>query len=230
LETTSQQTESNYPDFYVDPNNIPPPETLTKAQKEFFVLFGIVVAGKTAKTQVKKLCEFLNGEGSPFEQVRTMEANGTLESNAKAVKLGQYTRILHAIEMASYLDVDDELSVYNLELIKGIGPKTARFVMLYTDPDPQADYIPLDTHVLKFLKTQKVANVPKATPSNPKHYRRLEKEFRRIAKEKGLTIRQLDTIAWQRYTRDRAKMVKFVAERSLKTIKNLDRIGAAVVV
>lgn len=219
METTSQQTRSSY---YVDPENIPQPQDLTTEQKEFFVLFAAAVPGKTAKVQVKKLMEFLNLEGSPFHQVQWMLTHGTLDTNLRAVKMGQYTRLAHCFEMLSWLDVETELSIRTLEAISGIGQKTARFIMLYTDASPDASYVPLDTHVLKFLKRQKVANVPNSTPTNIKQYRRLEKEFQRIAKERSMTVRQLDTLAWKRYARLRRLEVKYKAQRQLKALDKWD--------
>lgn len=172
-----------YP-FAVDPSNIP--THLNDGQLEYFVLFAILVAGKSAKQTYKKLNNFiernlLNGAieidyvitPTPFEIVYRLIRMGELGAELEAEKFGQYKRIRTAFEKVVTLDVQD-LTVEALEVIPGIGPKTARYIMLYSDPSFQG--VPLDTHILKYLATL-YNDVPKSTPPAGARYNELEGRF-----------------------------------------------------
>jgi hypothetical protein len=72
----------------------------TPEELEEFLLFAIVVAGKSAYQQAEKLDRFLSKwtkHGyTPFGAIRTMDMDGTLEFFLKEVKMGQYQRISSA--------------------------------------------------------------------------------------------------------------------------------------
>lgn len=189
------------------------PSTVPIKDREWFVLFSICVAGKSAKQTQEKLNEYLRGcifyekSYTPFDVVRGDIAEGDVHflDTLKKYKFGQYSRIEKAFREVVKLDVKTDLTVEKLEAIPGIGPKTARFIVLYTDPN--AEVVPLDTHILKFLATfdayESVLGfkVPKSTPPAGARYRALEQMFQTIAKGRGKTVRQLDTEVWQSYAR-----------------------------
>lgn len=186
----------------VDPTQIP--KKMTIEELEYFVLFAICVAGKGAKQTQEKLNQYLESRNkcSPFNIVKIdMEDYGgfnALEYNLKKVKIGQYKRIEKAFREVVKLDVTKDLTVEKLEAIPGIGPKTARFIVLYTNPD--ADCAVIDTHVLKFLKKEYPAfDVPKSTPSKGRKYKELEELFQYSAKRAGKSVRELDSEVWQFY-------------------------------
>lgn len=190
--------------YSVDPTNIP--AHLSTPQVEYFILFGIAVAGKSAKQTHKKLDKFLieatkifSYVPTPFEILRFLISTGRLTGALTMARFGQYKRIEAAFEGIASLDVEG-LSVEALEAIPGIGPKTARFIMLYTDPS--FDGVPLDTHILKFLKARfgDVLQVPKNTPPAGPRYKALERLFRREALIRGKTVRELDTEVWNKYS------------------------------
>lgn len=194
-----------YP-YSVDPNNIP--KHLSTKQLEFFLLFAVLVAGKSASQTFKKLNEFMTRIAfgpldfptlSPFEIVRFLIEDGSLGAELEASRFGQYKRIVPALERAvSDLDPED-LTLEALEAIPGIGPKTSRFIMLYSDP--KFEGVPLDTHILKYLKEKlPKMNVPKSTPPAGERYEFYEKMFQGFARAQGLTVRELDTIVWQSYS------------------------------
>jgi hypothetical protein len=196
-----------YP-FAVDPTKLP--EHLNDAQLEYFILFSILVAGKSAKQTYKKLNNFiernlLNGAievdyvitPTPFEIIRRLHLMGELGAELETEKFGQYKRIRTAFEKVIELDIQD-LSVEKLEAIPGIGPKTARFIMLYSDPSFNG--VPLDTHILKFLAAI-YNDVPKSTPPAGRLYERLEYYFQFEARAQNKTVRQLDTEVWQHYNK-----------------------------
>ncbi len=180
------------------------PKVVPMEEREWFVLFAICVAGKSAKQTQLKLNSLLSWcayEGqTPFQAIDNEVNTGQLDHAVRLFKMGQYKRIIKAFEAAILLDVKTDLTVEKLEAIPGIGPKTARFIVLYTDPDAQC--VPLDTHVLKFLKaTYPDLDVPKSTPTKGNKYNFLEKLFQHEAQERGKSVRELDTEVWQSYAK-----------------------------
>lgn len=191
-----------YP-YSVDPANIP--DHMSNTQLEWWILFGICVAGKSAKQTAEKLDEFLmrncydeetNYFAKPFDVVASLIYQGKLPFELAVTKFGQYDRIDTAMRGAVLLDVM-HLTLEDLEAIPGIGPKTARMVILYSDP--KATCVPLDTHILKFLRAKGYQNVPTTTPPAGKKYDYLEWCFAACAHAEGKTVRQLDTEVWQSY-------------------------------
>ena len=179
----------------IDPHNVQ--KNMTKEYLEEWILFGICVAGKVAIITARKLENLLKDKkGSPFEIIKEMEANGVLLENLKKYKTGAYTRIYKAFKSVINLDLVN-LTVEKLEAIHGIGPKTARMIMLYYKPDTKCAV--LDTHCLKYLKTLGY-EVPKSTPSGWK-YIELERIFIEEANKRNLSILEFDKQIWQAYAR-----------------------------
>jgi len=187
-----------------DPANIP--KSLTPAQLEWFVLFGICVAGKNSQQTEKKLNDLLTDFGyrylrvneamSPFWVVRAAVSCGYLGRALRKFRMGQYKRINKAFRKAIQLDLSNP-TVEMFESVPGIGPKTARMIMLYYAP--KANCVPLDTHILKYLKKQGISNVPKSTPAAGPTYARLERAFQRLAAIENKSVRELDTEVWTSY-------------------------------
>ena len=180
------------------------PKIVPMEEREWFILFAVCVAGKSAKQTQKKLNDLLDWcsyEGqTPFQAINNEVNTGQLDHAVRLFKMGQYKRIVKAFEQVILLDVKTDLTVEKLEAIPGIGPKTARFICLYCDEN--CNRVPLDTHVLKYLaKNYPGANVPKSTPPAGKTYRRLELLFQISAQAQGKTVRQLDTEVWQSYAK-----------------------------
>jgi hypothetical protein len=183
---------------------------MTRQQLEWWILFGICVAGKRADQTEAKLDAFLadmpvpraSGNQSvplfstPFARVRYLMSEGKLLQRLRKHRLGKYSLLRRAFPAAVDLDLD-ALWVESLEQVPGIGPKTARMIVLYSRPD--ASVVPLDTHVLKWLRSQGY-DAPKATPTG-RRYLELEKAFVDEARRREKTVRQLDTEVWQQYAR-----------------------------
>lgn len=183
----------------VDPASIPP-RPMTKPELEWWILFGICVAGKGAKQTANKLNDFLAQGKSAFGYIRWLNVVPvTLEHEIRNARFGQYKRISRAFRAAINLDLDN-LSVESLEAIPGIGPKTARMIMMYGFPDRNLQIVPLDTHILKFLREQGI-DAPKSTPPKGRKYLELEKKFCEIAQKRGILPRELDTEVWNKYAR-----------------------------
>ena len=166
-----------------------------KYQKESFLLYCIVAAGKTAKTQAAKLNEFLKGITKPFNYVKELVNNKQLYNYLVKSKLGQYKRIEKSFE--NVLDFNlDCVSVDELVRVKGIGPKTARFFVMHSRKGEKV--ATLDVHILKWLSEQGVENVPLQTPQNEVTYKRLETEFLERAKKMGKSPAELDLEIWKK--------------------------------
>jgi len=183
-------------DAAIDPTAIP--EAMTHDQLQWWILFGICVANKPAKVTEKKMRKFmdLSAAMTPFGKVKSMIQCGELGRNLRKVRFGQYTRINKAFRHAIQLDVNN-LTVETLEAVPGIGPKTARMLMLYAKPGFEG--VPLDTHILKFLRTLG-HEAPKSTPSAGATYRRLELAFIAEARRRKVSVRELDTQVWTYYS------------------------------
>lgn len=170
----------------------------TQAELEEFLLFAIVVAGKGAFQQSKKLEAFLapsRPDLSPFSYIRMLDDMGKLDEALRSVKMGQYNRIGSAFRAVSTFFARQSnvtLSIRLLECIKGVGMKTARFFFMHTLPGQQLAC--LDTHILKWLG-EKGHEVPKQTPNGQK-YLELEKIFLAYAKDMNILPADLDLQIW----------------------------------
>lgn len=192
----------------IDPNNITN-YNRTQEELEEFLMFAILVAGKTAKTQADKLNMFLWTariiKVSPFKWLQylinfedQMLACSTLTERLKHYKLGQYKRIEKAFRgILQFEGRLDTVSAQELESVEGIGPKTSRFFLLHSRPNQRV--AALDTHILKFLAEQGY-DVPKATPSDKKKYRKIELDFLSECDKAGKNVADFDLEIWKSYS------------------------------
>jgi thermostable 8-oxoguanine DNA glycosylase len=175
----------------------------TEAELEEFLMFAILVAGKTAKTQAQKLENFLNPMMStmgltPFGVLEQMVKTASLGTQMKFGRLGQYKRIETAFRQILTFKGDlKKVSVQDLESIKGIGPKTARFFILHSRPNAQIAC--LDVHILKWLAKETRIGMPKATPSGKK-YAEIEQLFLTEASIRGMAPADLDLQIWKSFS------------------------------
>lgn len=168
----------------------------TEEQLEEFLIFCIIVAGKTAVIQAKKLDLFLNNSKSPFKLINSYLKKGILLEKIKEVKLGQYKRLEKAFNQIIQLDVFN-CTVAELENIMGIGPKTARFYILHSRLNQEVAV--LDTHLLKWLRDELGLDAPKSTPSS-KQYLVLERAFLLYCKKHKKNPATLDLEIWNKYS------------------------------
>jgi len=178
----------------------------TQAELEEFILFAILVAGKTAKTQAKKLEEFLSDiEGeTPFAKLTNLVMNSetfqaeALDDKMRKHKLGQYLRLKVAfLGVLMHRNKLDTITLDELESLHGIGPKTARFFLLHSRPNQKI--AALDTHILKFM-SEKGYKVPKTTPSKKK-YGQIEKDFLTECEKAGKDVAEMDLEIWKSYSK-----------------------------
>ena len=182
----------------------------TQAELEEFLLFTILVAGKTAKTQAIKLDSFLsnhplkNGtlndkKDSPFDFIQRLIDLKMLKIWMKDCKLGQYNRLENAfVGIMQFKGKLDSVTLDELESISGIGSKTSRFFLLHSRPDQKIAV--LDTHILKYMSKQGY-NVPKVTPSDKKKYRKIEEDFLYECRILKKNPAELDLEIWKSYSK-----------------------------
>ena len=191
----------------IDPENITNYH-LTDAQLEEQMLFWICAAGKTAKTAAKGLdCLLENIDGyvyGPFKAIKKHVARAILGMDdelsmmLKGCGIGCYNDKAETMRQIAYSGYNLRLcSPGDLELIKGIGPKTSRCFILHTRRN--ARVAGLDTHILKFLRSKGHDEVPTSTPSNRKLYAKFEKLFLKYADEAGMTPAAFDLETWKKY-------------------------------
>jgi hypothetical protein len=184
----------------IDPNNIIN-FNRKPAELQEFLLFGIVVAGKGAQQQSRKLDQFLKPrielKMSPFEYIQHLHSTRQLMRSLKRVKMGQYNRIARSFYQASLrLKNLKRCTLNDLLSIDGLGPKTARFFIVFSRKN--AEHAVLDTHILKFMRDCGI-ETPKATPSGGK-YLKLEKEFLSICASQNRPVAEFDLDIWKAYS------------------------------
>lgn len=170
---------------------------LSRWEVETRLIYALLVAGKSAKFAERKLINLLapmKESEPPFAFLRRQIDNEVLDHWLRTVKTGSYKRLNKAIPMIINLDVKT-VNLEELEAIHGIGPKTARFFLLWTRPGVR--YAALDTHILKWLR-EIGYDAPKSTPSGKK-YAELENIFLAEADKRKMTPRDLDWQIWSKY-------------------------------
>lgn len=160
---------------------------------ETFWMFCILVAGKNSDNTAKVVARLFKGQ-SPFDMIR--ENQHCLRNTLVANKTGQYHRYERA--MIESLGLNLSLaSVEELEAVYGVGPKTSRFFLLHSREG--AEHVVLDTHVLKWLKSQGM-EVGVSTPTCKKKYREIERVAIPIIKAAfpGLSLAKADLLIWSK--------------------------------
>ena len=202
--------------------------------QEFF-MFSVAVAGKKSDQTAKKIqvltdeiseemgenpyydthlkesgiLHYLLGiDDEPEFGVRKMEAHKFGKYNQWKSFFEWWTRRiwdlpanLHVWMISDFLR---RASVEQLERIPSVGKKTARFFNLHTDRD--AKCVPLDTHILKFIKSHRpwCDNIPSTTPQSDNKYKKLEDEAHKLMtaymKRNYLsTLAEADLAIWKSY-------------------------------
>lgn len=183
----------------------------TQHELEEFLLFTIVVAGKTAYIQANKLEQFLNSINtrlmmpdhiSPFQSIISADHHGILLQEIHKAKLGQYKKIYSAFKFISENKYNlNKMTPEELELIPGVGMKTSRFFLLHSDVNYKDNIAILDTHILKFIKENIDNRAPKSTPTNSKTYKYWEDQFLIWCKNNHKNTADFDLEVWKSYAR-----------------------------
>jgi thermostable 8-oxoguanine DNA glycosylase len=177
----------------VDPLNITNFDR-TDAELEAFMVFSLAVAGKNAN-QTANLIGKVLGEAksneSPFQFLRRIP----LDDHLRFWKVGQYRRILPALEGVMKLDLRT-CTMEDLLKVHGIGPKTANMFLLHSRPNHEGAV--LDTHILRWMREVHGVKTPKQTPSG-KRYDELEELARWLINESfpHLSLADADLLIWK---------------------------------
>ena len=170
----------------------------SQPEMEEFFLFCVAVAGKKATMIAGKIDEFLSGAAAaetPFEYVRRLEGEGRLGGRLVEVRLGKYGILPRAYPQAATREGLVHAPVDELEMIPGVGPKTARFFVLHTRPGARVAVI--DTHVLKYLKFRG-HRVPNGFPTG-RAYAGLEEIMLDEMDRSGMDRAEFDLAIWSHY-------------------------------
>lgn len=180
-----------------------------------FFMFAVLVAGRSAKSMAPKL-EALLAHRTRWPTPRDLErpsrmvrrwagAKGEspiLEMKLREVRTGQYRRIGRAFQhwarfgpdMADHTLLDPGV----LEVIPGVGPKTARFFLLYRRP--AARVAAIDRHALRFLAECGLPLYP-GRMGRAARYAYWEGEFLKRADAALMTPMTMDDLIWRFYAR-----------------------------
>jgi thermostable 8-oxoguanine DNA glycosylase len=194
----------------VDPYNITNYDR-TKEELECFLLFCIVVAGKTAYIQARKLDEFLTSVNkrlmmpehvNPFQSLKSAEQHGILMEEILKAKLGQYKKIYNGFKYISEREYNlNRMTPQLLECIPGVGMKTSRFFLLHSDKFYKDKIAILDTHILKFIKENIDDRAPKSTPTIKVTYKYWEDVFLYWCECNNKNVADFDLEVWKSYAR-----------------------------
>lgn len=187
------------------------PENLTNFNRtdyeiEEYFLFCVIVSGKNALVQSKKLEEFLTPGRlenlTPFQYIKKLESKGILRLMLQEAKLGQHNRIYNIFKRCVRLDLRT-VTAERLGKIPGIGPKTSRFFILHSRSNQ--NYAILDTHLLRWMREElKIPNVPSSTPQSQTRYTMLENIFLEEARTRNISPETLDLAIWNKYSKSKA--------------------------
>jgi thermostable 8-oxoguanine DNA glycosylase len=168
-----------------------------EANLQAFWIFCILVAGKNADTAAKKVSDLLNrfATQKPFEYIKRLGAVA-LRNTLLASKSGQYERITRALMGSTNLDLKT-VTPDELDSVYGVGPKTARFFILHTRPLVKVAV--LDTHILKWMKSVGVEDVPEASPTDKDVYEKYERIWLTLYPSHfpNCTPAQADLLIWK---------------------------------
>ena len=194
----------------IDPYNITN-YNRTEGELQKFLLFCIVVAGKTAYIQAQKLEEFLISVNErlmlpehvdPFKSLISADQHGILFEEIKKAKLGQYKKIYSGFKFITQKDYNlNRMTPKILEEIPGVGMKTSRFFLLHSDIFYKDKIAILDTHILKFIKENIDDRAPKSTPVIPLTYRFWEDMFLNWCNNNNKNVADFDLEVWKSYAR-----------------------------
>jgi thermostable 8-oxoguanine DNA glycosylase len=183
----------------------------TQNELEEFLLFCIVVAGKTAYIQAQKLNDFLVSVNTrlcmpeninPFQSLKSAEQHGILLEEIQKAKLGQYKKIYAGFKYISNCQLDlRKTTTEQLEVIPGVGMKSSRFFLLHSDQIFKNKIAILDTHILKFIKENIDHRAPKSTPTIRVTYKYWEDIFLYWCELNNKNVADFDLEVWKSYAR-----------------------------
>lgn len=201
----------------IDPSNITNCN-MSNNELEEVLLFWVLAAGKKAKIASHKLSILLKScLDSPFDYIASiknipnfLKENGVGCYNNKGRTFLELTK--------SNLNLK-KCSAEDLEKIYGIGMKTSRCFIIHSRPE--AKYVGLDTHILKFIRYLGY-DVPKSTPNSKSKYLEIEGLFLTLVSDVDLSIADIDLLIWNFYSRSKdvtVQMTNFLNDLAKKSVE-----------
>lgn len=165
-----------------------------RRQLQHRLIYSAIVAGKSATftDAVMERLFPLPGVKAPFVLIKNWVEEGTLNIKLRLAGTGNYLKMMKCLPALTKLN-PETCTLEELEEVHGVGPKTARFFLLWTRPGVRL--AALDTHILAWLREQGI-DAPKATPPAGERYKHLERIFISYADDLNMTPRELDYKIW----------------------------------
>ena len=200
----------NFTNFYASDDQI-----------QSMFLFAVAVAGKPSRITAEKINGLLEDieidqrdeyapdeirKMGPLEYLMYLEHEPFIEM-IKERKLGKYNTWLklwrwfqdYLLRLSDIPKFLNTATIEVLEHIPGVKYKTSRFFVLHSRSN--ANCVPLDTHILRFLKDRGVPCVPNVTPGSQRVYLGLEKIAVEALKSLGYsTLAKADLETWKSYS------------------------------
>lgn len=181
----------------IDPTNNITIYDRTDDELEEFLIFSIMVAGKTAYKVAEGVNEMFRGQ-HPFPHIRYLAEMDELADTLHRHKLTPHNQRAKYLLAAAKSKLDlRTCSVYDLVKLPGIQWKTANFFLTHSREGYEFPVI--DTHILKFLKSYGF-EVPVAPPKSEKKYRELAGLFLLLTPS-DKTVAEFDFEVWKRYSK-----------------------------
>lgn len=173
----------------------------SEAELQEYLMFCLAVAGKKASMIAGKLHAFLSGMHpgeDPFQYVLRLHASSELDGELRRIGMGKYSLLGKAYPTIAerFRGRLAHVPISELESVKGIGPKTARYFALHSRSTP-GEIAVIDTHVMKYLR-HLGHKVPKQLPTRS-NYGRLEGLMIEAAKASGMSMADFDLAVWSHY-------------------------------
>lgn len=186
--------------YLIDPENITRFD-MDDRELELVILFWVCAAGKNARVAAGNLerllrngCESFGVDG-PFSIISSFGKG--LPSALREHGIGCYNNKARTMLELANSGLNLKLcSVTDLEVVRGIGPKTARCFLMHSRRGVR--HAGLDTHCLKYMREHGV-DVPKSTPTG-RRYLELESIFLDMADRSGMTVAEFDLEIWRKYS------------------------------
>jgi thermostable 8-oxoguanine DNA glycosylase len=170
----------------------------TERELQVFALFCIFVAGKNSDFAAKKVdavvAQFPK-DSLPFDGFCKCKDISDVLIKART---GQYTRLTNALH--DIIALHDSVGLSNVTLeqlmsVNGIGPKTAAFFIMHSRKGER--HAVLDTHILKWIRSNGYADAPKTTPP-VKQYSKWENIFFDLVGKHfpALSLAEVDLKIW----------------------------------
>ena len=114
-------------DYYIEGIN---QDTLSEWEIQARLIFSVIVAGKNAKFARNVISKLFTDDELPFDTIYRWIKKGYLETALRQSGSGNYGKMMKCFPELIKLNLKT-CTLEELENVNGIGPKTARFYLLW---------------------------------------------------------------------------------------------------